>query len=164
MIWLMMHQWILLIAAFLLGLLIGWWLWSRSDTGQRRQEQAPPAQARAPIKSGAAFAEITSPAVAQALAADTGAGDMPPLYDAPSAGPADDEAVRIRFDDDGPHRIAFPADADRRGISTIANWSPSPSVFARMASLILGGLGMVVGSLLTRKRYPPRALDFSGME
>ena len=34
------------------------------------------------------------------------------MASAAAAGPADDEAVRIRFDDDGPHRIAFPADED----------------------------------------------------
>ncbi len=34
------------------------------------------------------------------------------MASASAASPADDEAVRIRFDDDGPHRIAFPADDD----------------------------------------------------
>jgi len=33
-----------------------------------------------------------------------------------------------------------------------------------MASLLLGGLGMVVGSLLTQNSHPPRPLDFSDME
>lgn len=35
---------------------------------------------------------------------------------------------------------------------------------ANLASLILGGLAMVVGSLLTQKSHPPRQLDFSEME
>lgn len=34
------------------------------------------------------------------------------ITNASAAGPTDDEAVRIRFDDDGPHRIAFPGDDD----------------------------------------------------
>ncbi|MFH1569678.1 MAG: sodium:solute symporter family protein [Gemmatimonadota bacterium] len=33
-----------------------------------------------------------------------------------------------------------------------------------MASLLLGGLGMVAGSLVSQRRHPPRALDFAGME
>jgi len=33
-----------------------------------------------------------------------------------------------------------------------------------LASLILGGLGMIVGSLLTQKSHSPRSLDFSTME
>jgi SSS family solute:Na+ symporter len=33
-----------------------------------------------------------------------------------------------------------------------------------MASLVLGGLGMIVGSLLTQKSNPPRPLDFEAME
>jgi len=33
-----------------------------------------------------------------------------------------------------------------------------------LSSLVLGGLGMVVGSLLTQKSHPARSLDFSGME
>jgi Na+/proline symporter len=31
-------------------------------------------------------------------------------------------------------------------------------------SLVLGGLGMIVGSLLTQRSHPPRALDFNDME
>ncbi|MEM7288396.1 MAG: NUDIX hydrolase [Actinomycetota bacterium] len=34
------------------------------------------------------------------------------MSSASAAGPEHDEAIRIRFDDDGPHRIAFPADPD----------------------------------------------------
>ena len=34
------------------------------------------------------------------------------MASASTASPEDDEAIRIRFDDDGPHRIAFPADHD----------------------------------------------------
>jgi len=33
-----------------------------------------------------------------------------------------------------------------------------------MSSLVLGGAGMIVGSLLTQNSHPPRALDFSQME
>ena len=33
-----------------------------------------------------------------------------------------------------------------------------------LLSLFLGGAGMIVGSLLTRKSHPPRPLDFSGMK
>lgn len=33
-----------------------------------------------------------------------------------------------------------------------------------MLSMILGGVGMIVGSLLTQKSHPPRPLDFSAME
>jgi len=35
---------------------------------------------------------------------------------------------------------------------------------ANLASLIIGGLGMLIGSLLTQKSHPPRPLDFSDME
>ncbi len=38
------------------------------------------------------------------------------------------------------------------------------SNLSALASLILGGLGMIVGSLLTRYSHPPRALDFSDMK
>jgi SSS family solute:Na+ symporter len=37
------------------------------------------------------------------------------------------------------------------------------SNLTNLASLFLGGFGMVVGSLLTQKSHPPRALSFSGM-
>ena len=40
----------------------------------------------------------------------------------------------------------------------------SNSNLTNLGSLILGGLGMIVGSLLTQKKYPPRPLDFSDME
>lgn len=33
-----------------------------------------------------------------------------------------------------------------------------------LSSLLLGGLGMIVGSLLTQQSHPPRPLDFSDME
>ena len=38
------------------------------------------------------------------------------------------------------------------------------SNLSALASLILGGLGMIVGSLLTQKSHPPRPLDFSDMK
>lgn len=38
------------------------------------------------------------------------------------------------------------------------------SNLSALLSLILGGTGMIVGSLLTRKSHPPRQLDFSGLE
>jgi SSS family solute:Na+ symporter len=38
------------------------------------------------------------------------------------------------------------------------------SNLSALTSLILGGLGMIVGSLLTQKSHPPRALDFSDMK
>ena len=33
-----------------------------------------------------------------------------------------------------------------------------------LLSLVLGGLGMIVGSLLTQRSHPPTTLDFSDME
>ena len=33
-----------------------------------------------------------------------------------------------------------------------------------LLALALGGLGMIVGSLLSQKSHPPRPLDFSDME
>jgi SSS family solute:Na+ symporter len=38
------------------------------------------------------------------------------------------------------------------------------SNLTNLASLVLGGLGMVVGSLLTQKSHPPRALDYTGLK
>ena len=38
------------------------------------------------------------------------------------------------------------------------------SNISSLSSLVLGGLGMVIGSLATQKSHPPRAIDFSGME
>jgi solute:Na+ symporter, SSS family len=37
------------------------------------------------------------------------------------------------------------------------------SNLTNLASLILGGLGMIVGSLLTQKSHPPRTVSFDGM-
>lgn len=38
------------------------------------------------------------------------------------------------------------------------------SNLTNLASLVLGGLGMVVGSLLTQKSHPPRSLDFTNIK
>jgi SSS family solute:Na+ symporter len=38
------------------------------------------------------------------------------------------------------------------------------SNLSALLSLILGGLGMIVGSLLTQRSHPPRGIDFSDME
>ena len=38
------------------------------------------------------------------------------------------------------------------------------SSLTNLSSLVLGGLGMIVGSLLTQKKYPPRHIDFGDME
>ena len=37
------------------------------------------------------------------------------------------------------------------------------SNLTNLASLVLGGLGMIVGSLLTQKSHPSRPLDFRDM-
>ena len=38
------------------------------------------------------------------------------------------------------------------------------STWPALLGLILGGLSMIVGSLLTQKTHPPHPLDFSAME
>ena len=55
---------------------------------------------------------MMTPTVAMLKRLATFASVEEAMVSAAAAGPGDDEAIRIRFDDDGPHRIAFPADAD----------------------------------------------------
>ena len=38
MFWLILHQWILLVLAFSLGLLIGWWIWARRSEDEVSEE------------------------------------------------------------------------------------------------------------------------------
>ena len=56
-------------------------------------------------------------------------------------------------------------------LNLFPEWTPGPLAYfvensnrANLVSLILAGLAMVGGSLLTQRRHPPRQLDFSGME
>ena len=46
MLWLALHMWALLLAAFVIGLAIGWWIW-----GQRQTPPVPAATGDAPLGS-----------------------------------------------------------------------------------------------------------------
>ena len=46
MLWLALHMWALLFAAFIIGLVVGWWVW-----GQRPNTPAPAPRGNAPLGS-----------------------------------------------------------------------------------------------------------------
>ena len=46
MLWLALHMWALLLAAFVIGLAVGWWIW-----GQRQRPPAPAATGEAAPKT-----------------------------------------------------------------------------------------------------------------
>ncbi len=93
MFWLIFHQWVLLLLAFLLGLLIGWWIWHRRRaeiTHSENYRDVAPATAPAPAASRVAETSGTVAAAAPIAAAAVDTGDKPKLYDAPLNGKADD--------------------------------------------------------------------------
>ena len=75
MLWLILHEWMLLLVAFFLGLLVGWWIWARrqADAGVAYQSPSPSATALPPATARSAH-------LAQ----------KPHLFDSASEGPADD--------------------------------------------------------------------------
>ncbi|MCI5043841.1 MAG: DUF2853 family protein [Aquisalinus sp.] len=89
MVWLILHQWILLLLAFLLGLLIGWWIWYRRD---RETESANETNIHdTSVLAAAALAEpepVTNPLPADDASATQ--ETKPTLYDTATDGPADD--------------------------------------------------------------------------
>ncbi len=83
MLWLIIHEWILLLLAFLLGLLIGRWIWDR------------PARAVAVTQTSetvetADTVQTAMPAVGDAHAEPAVEEVKPELFDAPTMGPPDD--------------------------------------------------------------------------
>ncbi|WP_306253972.1 DUF2853 family protein [Parvularcula sp. IMCC14364] len=87
MVWLILHQWILLLLAFLLGLLIGWWIWYRRERETVTEVQSEPQT----IVAAAALPEQEIAAEPVALAdVPTMQETRPRLYDTASDGPADD--------------------------------------------------------------------------
>lgn len=83
MIWLALHMWFLLLLAFLLGLLIGWWVWHRSRIETLATIDTTPVPSPAPAAFQAAAAPLETVA----------STDMkkPMLYEnGPNDGPADD--------------------------------------------------------------------------
>lgn len=77
--WLAVHMWLLLLVAFLLGLLLGWWIWHC-----RHDEMAPAAVAPAPEPAAPAPLPIPEP---EPEPVDP---NVPKLYTSASDGPADD--------------------------------------------------------------------------
>lgn len=41
MIWLAIHMWALLAGSFVIGILVGWWIWRSKPTVRRSGERAP---------------------------------------------------------------------------------------------------------------------------
>lgn len=120
MVWLVTHMWLLLLLAWLLGLLTGWWIWSRREQQDQEGEvhraeattvstpqsvAAMPAAdptpepeqepERPPVRVAAEPPAATAPTpperVAPVALTDTpNDGTKPKLYDSPTEGPADD--------------------------------------------------------------------------
>lgn len=116
MIWLAAHMWLLLLLAFLLGLLIGWWIWHRRP--EARPAFVEPEEIRTPVAAAAPVAmnlqeeetdsvtldeldkvvetapvpqpvaELAPDPVAEPAA--SAGGIAPKLFDSPTEGPADD--------------------------------------------------------------------------
>jgi predicted flap endonuclease-1-like 5' DNA nuclease len=87
MLWLIIHEWLLLLVAFLLGLLIGWWIWARRQADIEPAYTAPPH----PRDSKTEIAPLVAvPAERVTEEAPASSSDKPVLYDKPSDGPADD--------------------------------------------------------------------------
>ncbi len=83
MIWLAWHMWFLLLLAFLLGLLIGWWIWHRSRIETIATLDATPVPSPAPARLQPAAAPIETDSETTIK--------KPKLYeDGPTDGPADD--------------------------------------------------------------------------
>ncbi|MGV6802449.1 MAG: hypothetical protein ACWA5L_11055 [bacterium] len=80
MIWLAAHIWVLLFLAFLLGLLIGWWIWGRVSLEQAAY--AEPIPVPQPLPVAEPIETIDDPEESQSV--------KPKLYETPSRGPADD--------------------------------------------------------------------------
>ena len=76
--WLALHMWFLLLLAFLLGLLLGWWIW-------RCRDIAP-----ATTAPQAAYAAPQSARAAAPAPPARPTGKAPKLYDSPTDGPSDD--------------------------------------------------------------------------
>ncbi|MCI5048124.1 MAG: DUF2853 family protein [Aquisalinus sp.] len=89
MVWLILHQWILLLLAFLLGLLIGWWIWYRRDRDTETVGETGTHDTT--VLAAAALAE-PEPATDPLPVAEvpTMKETRPKLYDTATDGPADD--------------------------------------------------------------------------
>ncbi len=81
MFWLIMHQWILLFLAFLLGLLIGWWIWAK------RQVEKTGAATK-PLAASDASTTVSDYAAMTSSVPDD--KHRPKLFDDPSDGRPDD--------------------------------------------------------------------------
>lgn len=82
--WLTIHMWLLLLGAFLLGLLLGWWIWHRERVVERVVERTATVPGATPaVKTMSAYSS-------EQAQAPKDVGAKPLLYSGPANGPADD--------------------------------------------------------------------------
>lgn len=88
--WLTIHMWLLLLGAFLLGLLLGWWIWHRERIVERVVERPAPAPAPIPAAAAQSSAPMQAVSPPPEPEAPKEVGIKPLLFSSPNNGPADD--------------------------------------------------------------------------
>ena len=88
--WLATHMWLLLLGAFLLGLLFGWWIWRGRDELVVEGDGVTGALAGDQVSGAGAAMSAMRTVEPEETASARNEGIAPLLYDEPTDGPKDD--------------------------------------------------------------------------